>query len=180
MAGKQPLPPEDPQSDFARYGPRIVQEKLRVVKLIRALDRARIDPRGVPALQQPLIKLAEYDQMLTSSLEAIEWMGRKGSELGPALEGLLGLGERVRGDVSDVVPAGAARRLRDGLAEVAATEAEARPSAPPPITRLRAVSTPPCADTEGAAVANRLPARHASGTRLRGGSQRAERAASRP
>jgi hypothetical protein len=96
-------PPASPASDFGRLGPRPAEEKLRILRLTRALDRASIDPKERPALRGPLVHLAEFDTLLTSMLEFIDREGPVRSSLSGEMEPLLRMGEYVRGEVTDAL-----------------------------------------------------------------------------
>ncbi len=73
-------PPPTPESAYARYAPRMVAEKLRILRLLRALDRAGINPEDRPPVRAPLVRIAEIDALLAHTLEVIDRVHYCGQE----------------------------------------------------------------------------------------------------
>jgi len=111
--------PEPP--DHGRHAEAIVAEKLKVLSLIRALDRAGVDPREVRSLQPTLVRLAEYDGFLTAALEVLDRDRGTGgtADLGP-IEEFLGVGREVRGEVLGSLPHDRRREVLRWVEEVPA------------------------------------------------------------
>ncbi len=103
---------------------RLVHEKLQILRLLRALDRAGINPAERPRLHAPLVRIAEVDGMLDSVLELLErTVG--GEDLGEeALTGLLHIAEEMRGAVGDALDADDRAAFHRARGEVVASEAE--------------------------------------------------------
>ena len=125
----RPSTPAAPGSLYARFGPAVLAEKLRVLRTIRALDRAGVDPSEVAAVREPLVRLAEVDDMLTVVLDGFERFGcgpADGEDPEPAstIPQLLQLAEALRGDVVDVLDSGDRKAFERCTTEVMAIEAE--------------------------------------------------------
>jgi hypothetical protein len=133
------LPPWD------RYGARLVAARLDVLRLLRALDHVGVDPDDARTpLRKALIRLAEYDGLLTSTLAVLDAQGR-GTPEPPSItfEQLLVIGPLHLDDVLKALTPADADAVRRALPHVHATEAEVlaevdevRRSAAPPPTRV--------------------------------------------
>ncbi len=125
----RPSTPAAPGSLYAQFGPALVAEKLRVLRTIRALDRAGIDPSEVAAVREPLVRLAEVDDMLTAILDGYERFGCEPAasgdlESGASIPQLLRVAEALRGDVADALASPDRKAFERCGPEVMAIEAE--------------------------------------------------------
>src|SRR5207247_2623481 len=103
----------------------IVEAKLSVLRLLRALDRAGADPSKTPALGIELVHLAEYDDLLTACLELLDRLGPGSEDAGEnPIEKLVEMGSQVRGAVLRAVPAILRRDVLHSLSTVTASEPE--------------------------------------------------------
>jgi len=103
-----------PPSDFAaRYADRFVTVKLENLRLIRALDRAEIEPDEEGRLDAALQRFATYDQILTTMLASLEMLGAD-PEAPPllALEQLLAMGPSAREELLTSLPKAHAADVR--------------------------------------------------------------------
>lgn len=102
----------------------LVAEKVRVRKLLRALDRAGVDPKREAALRVPLVRLAECDHVLTLALVLLTSPDIDRPMTPEDAEALHRRAEQVRGEVTDAVPVDARARFDRARDEVAASAAE--------------------------------------------------------
>ena len=98
------------------YRGRFLAEKLRILRLLRGLDRAGTDPEVETALQVPLIRLAEIDALLTNVLDVVDREGSGDQSLQRTLDSILVTAEAVRGDVRDALDGPDQDALRRGRA----------------------------------------------------------------
>lgn len=118
--------PTPPHAPLDPAGTEAIIEKLRILRLIRALDRARVAPDRVPALRTPLVRLAEVDELLTAVLELLDRVRSADSDEGEMrmLAPLLQICEQVRGEVLDALHPRDQEAVRRASGEVVVTEAE--------------------------------------------------------
>ena len=117
-------PPPEPGSLFARYGAKVVEEKLRNLRLVRALDRAGVDLGGGEGLETAILQMAHYDGLLTSMLELMDRDGREGEMVTDPVRPALRIAEEVRGAVMEALDAEDQYEVRHAMNEVAASEPE--------------------------------------------------------
>jgi hypothetical protein len=118
---RSPKPPLPEDSPLART---VVEEKRRILRLLRALDRADIDPARETALQQPLVRLADADAFLSAILAFVERNPEVRAADVPHLGRVLTVTEGLRGEVVDALGPRDQRALRRASDEVTASEAE--------------------------------------------------------
>jgi hypothetical protein len=103
----------------------LIREKLRILCLLRALDRAGVDPAEDHSVRVPLVRLGELDAFLTALLDLADREGSNAeADLGEEIRTILPVAEAVRGDVRDAVPARYRKALRRASSQVVASEAE--------------------------------------------------------
>jgi hypothetical protein len=117
-------PPPPTRGELERLASRIVSEKLRVLRLIRALDRAGVSPEDLEAMAAPLVRLAEYDDLLTQTLATLYCENPEDSASGDVIEQLLQIGEHAGDEVLDSLPPERREDFVRAQDEVAASEPE--------------------------------------------------------
>lgn len=161
----RPSTPAAPGSPYALFGPSVLAEKLRILRTLRALDRVGVDPMKFTAIREPLVRLAEVDQLLTTVLEVLERDGcREPEAAGSPYPTLLQISEATRGDVADRLPPRDRKAFDRATGEVAALEAEvwmqvddfrAHAAAAPRTSKAGRASAAPMTDAEARRAAEK-------------------------
>ncbi len=108
-----------------RIGPRLVAEKIEILKVLRALDSVGADPAANRKLGAALVRLAEYDQTLTEVLDLLDRTGSgEADAASPEFHQFASIGQGLRGQVLATLPAGLRDDVREALAHVSASEPE--------------------------------------------------------
>jgi hypothetical protein len=122
---KKPLPGPRRLSVYDRCAGPLIAEKIANLKLMRAMDVAKVEPGQVKGLSRSLVMFAEYDALLASALEALDETGRDSAEAGGEefLE-YAEVGQEVRARILQIFPPAVRRAIEAALDDVAASEAE--------------------------------------------------------
>lgn len=102
-----------------------IEEKLRILRLLRALDRAGVNPEHDTSVRVPLVRLSEVDGFLTAMLELSQREGEDEDEgFRQSVQSLLPISEALRGEVLDALPPDLQKAVRRTSSEVVANQAE--------------------------------------------------------
>jgi len=131
MARRKKNRPQKPRSGPRRLsvydrcsGP-LLAEKIENMKLMRAMDVAKVELGQVEGLGRSLVKLAEYDALLVTALETLDETGRApGKSGGEGFLELAGAGQDVRAQLLQTLPPAVRRATEAAMDDVAASEAE--------------------------------------------------------